>query len=129
MSVARTPSRQQNIFIFALFHHVHFHLVFTLPPFSHPLLLSSLAHPIPQTNQFSCLPSMPAPTLSFVLCRDLHFQRPHVNLRSMLPSIYHNPPNSPFPPLHILLLNMLTISATILTITQFYPDIKSLYNT
>lgn len=75
-------------------------------PIYSPLLLSPLAHPIPQTNQFSCLPSillsMPAPTLSFVLCRDLHFQRPHINLSFMPPSI-RPPPQSPLPPPHIVL--------------------------
>lgn len=84
------------------------HQIIPPPSFSPPLhpspivhpFSSPLAHPIPQTNQFSCLPSillsMPAPTLSFVLCRDLHFQQPRINLSFMPPSITA-PPITPSP--------------------------------
>lgn len=94
-------------------------------PIYSPLLLSPLAHPIPQTNQFSCLPSillsMPAPTLSFVLCRDLHFQRPHINLSFMPPSIRHPPPISPPPTPHSPFKECrLWIQPLLLIITQFH---------
>lgn len=71
------------------------------PPITHPFSSPLLARPIPQTNQFACLPSilfpMPAPTLSFVLYCNLQFQRPSINLNFPLPpppSSHTLPPSS-----------------------------------
>ena len=88
------------------------------PPFS-----SLLANPIPQTNQSDCLPSfllsMAAPTLSFVLCRDLHFQKPCINLSFTPPSI--NPPSTlPLAPHTPFMECNRSIQPLLLIITQFH---------
>lgn len=94
MSVALQPPCQQNMPLFQFIPPPLFSPPLSPSPIYSPLLLSPPDHPIPQTNQFACLLSillsMPAPTLSFVLCRDLHFQQPRNNLSFMPPSI--NPP-------------------------------------
>lgn len=100
--------------IFNLFQRSHFHLPLTLPPSSHPFFASPRRLiPSPRQINFPAWPSIspatPTPTLSFVSRRDLHFQRPHIILGSVLPSIERNAPKSP--PTYFLLA---TIYAAIL---------------
>lgn len=81
-------------------HHLHFHLLFTLPPCVHPFSSLSRLIPSPRWINFHPFPLFSSPCLdppsSFVSRRYLHLQRPHI-IWSFVP-----PPISPPPPRTLL---------------------------